>query len=165
MCLWIYRVMVQQSLICFSGVELTNGWRSPTSKITLIIQSVVIHAFPVRIWSVHAKRLRHCIAKEQLRFICESNMINEQDICLDTEQSICHFEVHAANQTTILVYIGQVCVCLRTVCPTIVIDNSTMNNNHFNLCICNFIKMDQCDFSYQALVLSYQYVKINFTTV
>lgn len=31
--------------------------------------------------------IESCIAREQLGFICESNMIDEQDICLDTEQS------------------------------------------------------------------------------
>ena len=34
-----------------------------------------------------------CVVWEQ-GFICESNTIKVQDICLDTEQNICHFEIH-----------------------------------------------------------------------
>lgn len=37
--------------------------------------------------------------------------------------------------------------------------------NHSNLCICNFVKIGGCYFSYQATVLLYQYAKTNFTTV
>lgn len=48
--------------------------------------------------------------RQRLGLICEGSMNNDQDACLDTEQSICHFEAHAVNQTTLLVYIGQGCV-------------------------------------------------------
>lgn len=68
--------------------------------------------------------MESCIAREQLGFICESNTMDEQDTCLDTEQSICHFEVHPVNQTTMLVYTGQGRAYLRTAHPTILIDNS-----------------------------------------
>ena len=36
-----------------------------------------------------------CVVREQQGFICESNTIKAQDICLDTEQNICHFEIHS----------------------------------------------------------------------
>lgn len=34
-----------------------------------------------------------------------------------------------------------------------------------NLCVCNFVKIEGCDFSYRAPVISYQYVKANPATV
>lgn len=41
-------------------------------------------------------------------FLYESNTLNAQDICLDTEQNICHFEVHPNEALkTVLVYIGK----------------------------------------------------------
>ncbi|KAK4818868.1 hypothetical protein QYF61_021073 [Mycteria americana] len=49
-----------------------------------------------------------CIVWEQQGFICESNTIKAQDICFDTEQNICHFEIQP-NETpeTVLLYIGK----------------------------------------------------------
>lgn len=49
-------------------------------------------------------------ATRKLGFMCERNVNDGQDICLDTEQSICHFEIRSVNQTTLLVYIDQGCV-------------------------------------------------------
>ncbi|RMC04210.1 hypothetical protein DUI87_19029 [Hirundo rustica rustica] len=55
--------------------------------------------------------LESCVTREQQGFICETNMIDAQDICLDTEQNICHFEIHPdTSQKTMLVYIGLGCV-------------------------------------------------------
>ena len=58
--------------------------------------------------------LESCATREQLGFICESNTIDAQDICLNNEQSICHFEIHPdTSQETVLVYIGLGCVCFK----------------------------------------------------
>lgn len=65
--------------------------------------------------------------REQLGFIYEGNVSDDKDIYLDTEQSICHFEMHPINQTTLLVYTGQGCVCLRTACPTIMMHEIIVN--------------------------------------
>lgn len=55
-----------------------------------------------------------CIMREQQGFICESNTIKAQDICLDTEQNLCHFVTHPhENPETILVYIGKGCVYMK----------------------------------------------------
>lgn len=63
-----------------------------------------------------AINLESCVTRE-LGFICESNTIDAQDVCLDTEQGICHVEIHpVTNQKTVLVYTGQGCACLRTAC-------------------------------------------------
>lgn len=37
--------------------------------------------------------LNACVVRDQ-DFICEINTTETQDICLDTEQNICHFEIH-----------------------------------------------------------------------
>lgn len=94
--------------------------------------------------------LESCIMKEQQEFICESNTIDAEDVRLDFEQGICHFEVHPdSDQKTVLVYIGQGCVCLRTACAFVKIDNDNVTitaKNHSNFCICNFVKIIGCDF-------------------
>jgi len=38
--------------------------------------------------------LQSCVTWEHQRFICESNSIDAQDVCLDAEQGVCHFEIH-----------------------------------------------------------------------
>lgn len=98
-------------------------------------------------------------------FICEGNVSDGKDTCLDREQSICHFEMHPINQTTLLVYTGQGCVCLRIACSTIMVDEITVNEIQFILSICNFVKIEGCDFSYQAPVIPYQHKKANLITV
>ena len=61
-----------------------------------------------------------CVVREQQGFICESNTIKAQDICLDTEQNVCHFEIHPdETPETVFVYVGNRCVCMRTFCDSI----------------------------------------------
>lgn len=50
-----------------------------------------------------------CVAQEQQGFICESNTnTNVQDICLGTEQNVCHFEIRPAEMLeTVLMYTGK----------------------------------------------------------
>ncbi|XP_068521809.1 uncharacterized protein [Anas acuta] len=105
-----------------------------------------------------------CIVREQKGFICESNTLESQDICLDTDQNICHFAMHP-NETleTVLVYIGKGCVCMRTHCDSIVVDNTVVDtSNHSNVCVCNFTKILGCDFKYSAPVTSYQLIASNY---
>ncbi|XP_071884738.1 uncharacterized protein [Anas platyrhynchos] len=105
-----------------------------------------------------------CIVREQKGFICESNTLESQDICLDTEQNICHFEIHP-NETleTVLIYIGKGCVCMRTHCDSIVVDDTVVDtSNHSNVCVCNFTKILGCDFKYSAPVTSYQLIASNY---
>lgn len=93
-----------------------------------------------------------CIVQQQQGFICERHTIKTQDICLDTEQNIRHFEVHPhKNPETVLVHTGKGRACMRTVCDSILADNITVaTNNHSN--ICNFTESIACDFSYAAPV-------------
>ena len=54
-----------------------------------------------------------CVVRGQQGFICKSNTIKAQDICLDTEQNVCHFEIHPKEiPGTVLIYIGKGCVCV-----------------------------------------------------
>lgn len=111
--------------------------------------------------------LESCITREQQGFICEGNTLDAKDICLDMERGICHFEVHPdATPKTILVYIGQGCVCLRTICAFMIVNNNNINvaaRNYSNFCICNFTKIDGCDFLYSAPVVSHQLIKTNYS--
>lgn len=48
-----------------------------------------------------------CVIWEQQGFIWESNTIEAQNVCLDTKQNVCNFEINP-NETpeTVLVYVG-----------------------------------------------------------
>lgn len=49
-----------------------------------------------------------CVVQEQQEFICESDTTNAQDICLGTEQNVCHFEICPAEMfETVLTYTGK----------------------------------------------------------
>ncbi|XP_069631209.1 LOW QUALITY PROTEIN: uncharacterized protein [Haliaeetus albicilla] len=111
--------------------------------------------------------LESCIVREQQGFVCEGNAIEAQDICLDTEQNICHFEIHPnENPETVLyvyIYIGKGCVCLRTVCDSLSVDEVVVETkNHSNFCVCNCTKIVGCDFSYSAPVTSHQLLQSNY---
>ncbi|KAK4811065.1 hypothetical protein QYF61_016351 [Mycteria americana] len=93
-----------------------------------------------------------CVVREQQGFICESNTIKAQDICLDTEQNVCHFEVQPDEAPeTVLVYIGKG--------YNVTVDTS----NRSNICVCKFTKIMGCDFNYSAPVTSYQLLQSNYT--
>ncbi|XP_074992061.1 uncharacterized protein LOC142074943 [Calonectris borealis] len=111
--------------------------------------------------------LESCIVREQQGFICENNAISAQDICLDTDQKVCHFEVRPnADLKTILIYTGKGCVCLRTACTFISVgDTEVDTRNHSNFCVCNFTKITGCDFNYSAPVISHQIFKSNYTLI
>ena len=48
--------------------------------------------------------LESCVTWEQQGFICENNTIDAQGVCLDTQQGVCHFEIHPnASQKTVLI--------------------------------------------------------------
>lgn len=84
-----------------------------TVALSLNHEGTVLYPSEHRTWTqkVEGKcqtiNIESCAMRRQLGFICEGNMNNDQDTCLDTEQSICHSEVHSVNQTTLLVYVSQ----------------------------------------------------------
>lgn len=100
----------------------------PIVALGLNHEGTVFYPSEHRVWAQMVKEkwqtvnLESCITREQ-GFICESNTLDAKDICLDVEQGICHFKVHPdTTPKTVLVYIGQSCVCLRTTCTFIMID-------------------------------------------
>lgn len=111
--------------------------------------------------------LESCIVREQQGFICESNAIIAQDICLDTEQNTCHFEIHPNEASgTVLIYVGNGCACFRTICDTVFVENTVVDTkNHSNFCACNFTKITGCDFSYKALLTSHYLLQSNYTLI
>ena len=90
----------------------------------------------------------------QTGFICEDNTIKAHDICLDTEQNVCQFEIHpSGTPETVITYVGVGCVCLRTLCDFVQVDDLTIDtSNHSNSCICNFVSLTGCDLSCTAPV-------------
>ncbi|XP_067164812.1 uncharacterized protein [Apteryx mantelli] len=131
----------------------------------------VLNPIEHRVWAQSSRRkwrtvdVNTCVVREQQGFICESNTIKAQDICLDTEQNVCHFEIHPdETPETVLLYIGKGCVCTGTLCDLIFVDNITVDtSNHSNVCVCNFTKTMGCDFNYSAPVVSYQLLQSNYT--
>lgn len=68
-----------------------------------------------------------CVVQKQQGFICECNTVKTQDICLDTEQNVCHFEIHPRETSeTVLGCAGNGCVCMRALCASLFIE--TMHN-------------------------------------
>ncbi|XP_074703747.1 uncharacterized protein LOC141933198 [Strix aluco] len=175
------------NLVNFTYDPITN---TATTFILTIYNATIYQIYPIialglnhngtilypsehRVWArkVNEKwqtvNLESYIVREQQGFICEGNAIEAQNICLDTEQNICHFEVHPnENPKTVLIYIGEGCVCLRTVCEFLTVDKIIIETkNYSNLCVCNFTKVIGCDFSYLAPVTSYQLLQSNYTLI
>ncbi|XP_074667534.1 uncharacterized protein LOC141917847 [Strix aluco] len=94
-------------------------------------------------------------------YICEGNTMEAQDICLDTHQKECNFKAQPSpNNHTVLIYIGEGCICLRTSCKSLIVDNYEEEiGGYSNYCICNFTKAEGCDFTYTIPVLSSQVIK------
>uniref|UniRef100_A0A8B9BUJ2 Uncharacterized protein n=1 Tax=Anser brachyrhynchus TaxID=132585 RepID=A0A8B9BUJ2_9AVES len=145
----------------------------PIVALGLNHEETVLYPSKHRTWArmVNGKwqtvNLESCATWEQQGFICESSTIDARDVCLDTEQGVCHFEIHPnTSQKTVLVYIGQGCVCLRTACAFVEVDKENItlpSKNHSNFCICNFVRIFGCDFLYMAPVVSHQLIKSNNT--
>jgi len=108
-----------------------------------------------------------CITREHQGYICEGNTLQAQDICLDTEQNVCHFETYPKELTnTVVVYIGEGCACLKTSCDKIQTDGSIKAmKNHSNSCVCHFKKLNSCDFNYSPPITSYQLMRANYTLI
>ena len=145
----------------------------PIIALGLNHNGTVLYPLEHRVWAQRnnnkwqAVEVDACMVREQQGFICESNTIKAEDFCLDTEHNVCHFEIHPKEiPGTVLIYIGKGCVCIRTLCNFIVVDNITVGiNNHSNTCICNFTNIIGCDFNYSAPVTTYQLIQSNYTLV
>jgi len=62
-------------------------------------------------------------------------------------------------------YVDNGCVCMRTLCDSITIDNTTVDiYNHSNICICNFPKITVCIFNYSAPVTTHQLLQFSYAS-
>ncbi|XP_074667130.1 uncharacterized protein LOC141917660 [Strix aluco] len=109
-----------------------------------------------------------CINMGQQGYVCEGNGIQAEDMCLDTHQKECHFEIQSSiNNDTVMIYIGEGCICLRTLCTSVLIDGyfKVKIGNYSNHCVCNFTKIEGCDFTYTIPVLTSQVIKSDYTLI
>lgn len=145
----------------------------PIIALGLNHNGTVLYPFEHRAWAQRngnkwqTADVNSCIVREQQGFICESNTIKAQDICLGTEQNVCHFEIYPdENPKTVLIYIGKGCACMRILCAFLVVDNTTVDtSNHSNICVCNFLKIMGCDFNYSAPITTDQLLQSNYALI
>ncbi|KAK4805581.1 hypothetical protein QYF61_009346 [Mycteria americana] len=132
----------------------------PIVALGLNPNGTVLHPLEHRVWAQ-----RNGNKWQTIGFICESNTIKGQDICLDTEQNVCHLEIHPdETPETVLVYVGNGCACMRTLCDSIVTDTTTVETyTHSNICVCNSNNIMGCNFNYSAPVTSHQLIQCNYT--
>lgn len=85
----------------------------PIVALGLNHEGTILYPSEHRMWAWKAEgkwqtiNLEPCSVREQLGFVYEGNVGDDKDTCLDTEKSICHFEMHPINETTLFVYTGQ----------------------------------------------------------
>ncbi|XP_068023774.1 uncharacterized protein [Melanerpes formicivorus] len=110
--------------------------------------------------------LEACILERGLGFICEDDALRASDVCFDTREGVCHFEISPqGSNRTVLVYVGKGCVCFRTACTHVQINHiySQAVFNDSNTCACNVAVIRGCDFVYRAPVLTSQLLIRNYT--
>uniref|UniRef100_A0A8C3RGZ0 Uncharacterized protein n=1 Tax=Cyanoderma ruficeps TaxID=181631 RepID=A0A8C3RGZ0_9PASS len=110
--------------------------------------------------------LEACILERGLGFICEDDALKASDVCFDTKEGECHFEINPqSSNKTMLVYVGKGCVCFRTTCKYVQI-NEAYNQTVFsdsNMCACNVATIRGCDFVYKPPVFTSQLLIRNYT--
>ncbi|XP_059701393.1 uncharacterized protein LOC132326766 [Haemorhous mexicanus] len=110
--------------------------------------------------------LEACILERGLGFICEDDALKASDVCFDTKEGVCHFEINPqSSNKTMLVYVGKGCVCFRTTCKYVQI-NEAYNQTVFsdsNMCACNVATIRGCDFVYKPPVFTSQLLIRNYT--
>ncbi|KAM4673958.1 uncharacterized protein AAGF69_002726 [Amazona ochrocephala] len=110
--------------------------------------------------------LEACILERGLGFICEDDALKASDVCFDTREGVCHFEINPqSSNKTVLVYVGKGCVCFRTMCKHVQI-NEVYNQSMFNdsnMCACNVAVIRGCDFVYKPPVFTSQLLIRNYT--
>ncbi|XP_063177384.1 uncharacterized protein LOC134508994 isoform X1 [Chroicocephalus ridibundus] len=145
----------------------------PIIALGLNHHGAILHPVEHRVWAQQNENkwqtvdVEACISRDQQGFICERNTLKAQDICLDTNQNVCHFEIQPdETPETVLVYIGKGCVCMRSPCTFVFVDDIAVDiSNNSNLCVCNFTNIIGCDFSYSAPVTSFQLLQSNYTLI
>jgi len=83
----------------------------PTIALGLNHNGTVFHPIEHRVWATkdgdkwQTVAVDACITREQQGFVCESDTLKAQDICLDTKQNVCHFEIHPNEAPTLCLYL------------------------------------------------------------
>lgn len=73
-------------------------------------------------------------------------MLETEDLCLDTQDNICTFEIFLSGKSKSQAYsVGNQCACVQTGCPTVTIDDCVEPTNHTSFCVCNFTKIVGCE--------------------
>ena len=99
------------------------------------------------------------------RFICESNTTKAQDICLDTEQNVCHLEIHPdETPETVLAYVGNGCICVRTLYNSTFIDNTTAGQIITQMFLFVLLPKSWDATNYSAPVTTYQWLQSSYTS-
>ncbi|NP_001159385.1 uncharacterized protein LOC422926 [Gallus gallus] len=132
----------------------------------------VVYPLDHRMWARVSDRkwqsvdLEACILEQGLGFICEDDALKASDVCFDTSEGVCHFEINPrSNNKTMLVYVGKGCVCFRTMCKYVQINdiyNQTVFNDS-NTCACNVAIIRGCDFVYKPPVFTSQLLIRNYS--
>lgn len=78
-------------------------------------------------------------------FVCDDTMIAHQDQCFYPDESaLCVFQVHN-EESEVFVTTGANCVCVRTHCRELLINNHTvLMSPAINRCFCNVISITGC---------------------
>lgn len=139
----------------------------PILALGAIHQDVVVRPIGHDVWAKYSNNTgkqqtistEACIPKEQLGYLCENAVIENKDLCLETEDSTCTFGMlpsgHAQSQVC---YVGKGCACIRTSCANVSIDTCEEERNGTNFCVCNFTKIRGCDFNYSVPITTSQLI-------
>ncbi|KAJ7405423.1 hypothetical protein BTVI_69131 [Pitangus sulphuratus] len=140
----------------------------PILTLEAIHQNVIVRPIDHNVWASydHTKKkwqsvsTEACTPKGQLGYICENAVVENADLCLDTENSVCTFEMlpHARAQSQV----GNGCACVRSFCANFTIDACHEVVNGTNFCICNFTRITDCDFDYIVPVTTRQLIEADY---
>ncbi|XP_017666668.1 PREDICTED: uncharacterized protein LOC108495470 [Lepidothrix coronata] len=155
-----------------SCAEVWKFGREPASNHNRAIhQNIIIRPIGHNVWASydHTKKkwqsvnTEACIPKGQLGYICENAVVGNEDLCLDTEDSACTFEMlpHTKTQSQVY-YVGNGCACVRTFCVNFTIDTCHEVVNDTNFCVCNFTKIIGCDFNYTIPITTEQLIENDY---
>ena len=96
----------------FSSSAVARLLVSLMSGSTLFLNGTLVHPLEHEKWARQSRNrwltvnVETCIMREHQGYICEGNALQVQDICLDTDQNVCHFEIYPEELTnTVVVYI------------------------------------------------------------
>ncbi|CAI5777591.1 Hypothetical predicted protein [Podarcis lilfordi] len=104
-----------------------------------------------------------CVKRENLGFVCEDNSLEEHHECFSPQlvnSSHCSFDV-IQEESSIVVYTGKGCICVRTPCEFVIINGLVIQPMlpYLNRCFCNISVLVGCDFQFRVPVWTVQHMK------